>query len=79
MATSTAQFHIPKRSGNIVVDGKLNDSAWNNAAMIRGFYQREPDEGAPMSEDTEVFICYDAGTITGLDGITQGIGLDISP
>ena len=41
------------------VDGSLGDAAWVRAAVARDFVQREPDEGAPASERTEVRILYD--------------------
>jgi len=40
------------------IDGFLNDPAWDQAAMVNEFYQREPDPGQPISERTEVYICY---------------------
>ena len=41
------------------VDGRLVDPAWSDAAVIRGFRQREPFEGEPASDDTEVRIVFD--------------------
>ena len=32
------------------IDGRLNDSAWNDAPVLRDFVQREPAEGEPVSE-----------------------------
>jgi hypothetical protein len=43
-----------------VIDGKLDDICWESAAVINEFYQREPKTGEPLTEKTEVFICYDA-------------------
>ena len=40
------------------IDGYLNDPVWEKAAMVNEFYQREPDPGQPISEKTEVYICY---------------------
>ena len=36
------------------LDGRLNEPAWRAAPAITGFRQREPDEGAPAPEATEV-------------------------
>lgn len=44
---------------SLKVDGLLNDSAWQNAQFQGQFTQREPDEGAPASEKTEVGFLYD--------------------
>jgi hypothetical protein len=41
------------------VDGPLNDDAWKLAVPITNFTQREPDEGVPSTERTEVKILYD--------------------
>ncbi|MEQ1730442.1 MAG: carbohydrate binding family 9 domain-containing protein, partial [Vicinamibacterales bacterium] len=42
-----------------VIDGRLTDPAWTAAPVIEGFAQREPTEGAPVSELTQVRIVYD--------------------
>ncbi len=42
-----------------VVDGKLDDAAWAQAAPIGTFVQREPFEGTSSSERTEVRIMTD--------------------
>ena len=41
------------------IDGRLDDTAWNGAPVISLFVQRDPDEGVPASEATEVRIAYD--------------------
>ena len=41
------------------VDGLLDDAVWSNAARITEFVQRQPIDGAPASEDTDVFVAYD--------------------
>ena len=41
------------------IDGRLDDAAWKNAPVITLFLQRDPDEGQPASEATEVRIAYD--------------------
>jgi uncharacterized protein DUF5916 len=42
-----------------VLDGRLDDRAWQSAVPITGLLQRDPDEGRPVSEATEVRIVYD--------------------
>ena len=44
---------------SIEIDGELNESDWQKAIPIRQFIQYEPDEGASMTEPTEVRILYD--------------------
>jgi len=40
------------------IDGLLDDEVWKTATPARGFTQKQPDEGRPASEDTEVRILY---------------------
>ena len=42
----------------IVLDGRLDEPAWQRATPGSGFVQREPDTGQPASEDTEVRVVY---------------------
>jgi hypothetical protein len=43
-----------------VVDGRLDDEAWRGAHVLSDFIQKQPVEGAPPTERTEVAITYDA-------------------
>ena len=45
------------------VDGRLDDAVWRNAARITEFVQQEPLDGAPATEETEVYIAYDSSNI----------------
>ncbi len=40
------------------LDGDLGDAVWSQAAVLTGFTQTEPVEGAPASERTEVRVFY---------------------
>lgn len=42
----------------ITIDGSLDEPTWQQAQVIDIFQQREPDEGAPASERTEVRVLY---------------------
>ena len=42
-----------------IVDGRLDDVAWNDAPILANFVQREPVEGEPVSERTEIRLLYD--------------------
>ena len=44
------------------IDGRLNDPVWRTAARVTDFFQRpgRAVEGAPASEETEIFIAYDS-------------------
>ncbi len=41
------------------IDGKIDDPAWAQAPVVSAFFQREPIEGAPASERTEVRLLFD--------------------
>ena len=42
------------------IDGRLDDSVWETATHITEFVQIAPVEGAPGSEETEVWMTYDS-------------------
>jgi hypothetical protein len=41
------------------IDGRLDDAAWAAAPVLAGFTQKEPREGEPATERTEVRFLYD--------------------
>ena len=41
-----------------VVDGRLDEEAWQSAEVLGNFIQRIPRDGAPASEPTEVRVLY---------------------
>ena len=45
------------------VDGRLDDAVWQDAALVTEFVQRQPLDGAPATERTEVYIAYDGSNI----------------
>ncbi len=47
------------RSGAIVLDGRLDEPAWQAGTVITGFRQMQPHEGEPASQRTELHILYD--------------------
>jgi len=42
-----------------VIDGLLNEGVWQSGPPLADFVQREPMEGRPVSERTEVRVAYD--------------------
>ncbi|MCB1623346.1 MAG: carbohydrate binding family 9 domain-containing protein [Pseudomonadales bacterium] len=54
---------IPRTSGRVVVDGKLDDSAWQDAVRLTDATQYLPQDGAAPSEATEFWLMYDADTL----------------
>ena len=45
------------------IDGRLDDAAWDGALRITEFFQLQPLDGAPATEDTDVYLAYDAAAI----------------
>ncbi len=41
------------------IDGYVNETVWQTGGRITEFLQREPDVGAPATEKTEIYLCYD--------------------
>ena len=50
-------------SANIDIDGRIDDAAWAQAALLDGFTQFKPIEGTPASQRTEVLVLVDADAI----------------
>ncbi len=46
-------------SGDIEIDGRLTDPAWQGVPAATGFVQREPVEGEPAEHDTEARVVFD--------------------
>ncbi len=46
-------------TGEIQLDGALNEAVWRGTPVATEFTQAEPREGAPASEATEVWVAYD--------------------
>ena len=49
-----------------VIDGALDDAAWQTAPESGGFYQTEPQNGYPGTEDTRFKILYDEDNLLSL-------------
>jgi hypothetical protein len=43
-------------SADISIDGRLDEDAWAQGALLSGFTQYDPSEGIPASQDTEVRV-----------------------
>jgi len=41
------------------IDGSLDDEVWRSAASTGGYIQRDPDNGAAMTESTRIQVAYD--------------------
>jgi TolB-like protein len=50
---------IGRTSNPPQIDGRLDDSVWETATHVSDFIQIAPIEGAPGTEETEVWMAYD--------------------
>ena len=46
-----------------ILDGIFEEREWGRGALIDALVQQEPNEGAPATEDTEIYLLYDAETL----------------
>ncbi|HEX6283416.1 MAG TPA: carbohydrate binding family 9 domain-containing protein, partial [Pyrinomonadaceae bacterium] len=51
---------VPKFETAPVIDGKLEESIWQKAVVLKDFYQIQPGDNVPPSRPTEVLLGYDA-------------------
>ena len=54
---------IPRFDKPPTVDGKLDDEAWQHAAVFKDFYQTDPGDNIAPSQPTEARIGYDSKTL----------------
>ncbi len=50
---------VTRTSQAPVIDGVLSDDVWGKAVPVTEFVQREPDNGAPATQPTEIYLLYD--------------------
>jgi hypothetical protein len=49
---------IPRIDGDAVIDGRLDDAAWTQAARLTGFSQYRPVDSRPAEDSTVVLVFY---------------------
>ncbi len=54
---------IPRFESAPVIDGKLDDAIWQQAAVFKDFYQIQPGDNIAPSRPTEMMMGYDARTL----------------
>ena len=57
------RVRVPRIDNPPEIDGRLDDEAWLEAALLTEFVQQAPLDGAPATERTEIYIAYDSDTI----------------
>jgi Domain of unknown function (DUF5916)/Carbohydrate family 9 binding domain-like len=50
---------VPRAGGKIAVDGKLDDAAWQQAAVLDSFYETYPADNTEPKAKTVVYLTYD--------------------
>ena len=63
IAQDTSTIQAARTPTPVRIDGRLDDVAWQQARVVTGFIQRQPDEGRPAREQTELQIAYDDSAI----------------
>src|SRR2546429_2742365 len=53
-------IRVPRFDKAPVIDGKLDDEVWKQAASLKDFYQINPGDNTTPSKPTEAFIGYDS-------------------
>jgi Domain of unknown function (DUF5916)/Carbohydrate family 9 binding domain-like len=48
-----------RATGEIALDGAMDEPAWRDAPIVSDFIQSDPREGEPATHDTEVRVLYD--------------------
>src|SRR6185503_8866183 len=56
---ATRVLKAVRSAGEIHLDGRLDEAAWQAAPVADGFLQRDPDQGQPASEPTELRLLFD--------------------
>lgn len=58
-AEKARPINIPLESVPVVIDGKLDEEVWKQAAVFKDFYQTGPGYNVAPSKPTEVYMMYD--------------------
>ncbi len=56
---SSLVVHATRITDPPAIDGRVDEEVWNLAPVIDAFIQRDPDDGQPATERTELRILYD--------------------
>jgi hypothetical protein len=54
-----APLHAARTTAAITLDGRLDEPEWQAAPVASGFLQRDPDQGQPATEPTELRVLFD--------------------
>jgi hypothetical protein len=54
---------IPRLQADVVIDGRLDEPVWRDAALLTGFSLYQPADGRPAPDSTEVRVWYSSTAI----------------
>jgi hypothetical protein len=57
------RLHAVRITDKVAVDGRLDEPVWTAASRAIEFIQKEPNEGEPASEKTEIRVLYDTDNL----------------
>ena len=63
LAVALPPVRAVRASSPITIDGALSEEVWKSDNAVTDFKQRDPDEGAPASQKSEVRVAYDEDAI----------------
>ncbi|MEA2568082.1 MAG: hypothetical protein QOI24_83 [Acidobacteriota bacterium] len=55
----TPPLAVHRAAGSIVIDGKLDEAGWKEAALIDRFYETSPGDNTPPKVKTTTWVTYD--------------------
>ena len=61
--TNFPDVQIVRVDSPVSIDGVLNEAVWQSAPAVTDFKQREPNQGTPGTQRTEVRVAYDDDAI----------------
>ena len=62
LAAGAPNVHAIPLDGPLRIDGRLDEALYATVEPISGFVQMEPEEGAPATEKTELWVAFDSDT-----------------
>ena len=62
-ALSGRRVSAPRLAQAPVIDGRLDDAVWREAAHITDLFQRRPFDGLPATEASDIFLAYDSDNL----------------
>ena len=57
--TPGTTLHAARATAPLTLDGRLDEPDWQAAPVASGFLQRDPDQGQPATEPTELRLLFD--------------------